>query len=233
MSIFPQPDFSTEDEAFEFLKDVLQEFPEISNIAYLALNLPGRETNDPVVLATYAPDWVQHYLDENYALIDPAIVEGMQGISPFDWSERRSNSKRIKQFFGEAGEFGVNHNGLSIPIRGPHGDKAVFSVNCDLSDKEWQNFKIERQAHLLMLAGWYHENFVQIAGDVEIRRISLAPREREVLVWASHGKTAWETGQILGISGRTVEFYLNLAMNKLRVFNKQEAIRKGVKLGLI
>jgi len=51
----------------------------------------------------------------------------------------------------------------------------------------------------------------------------LSGRERECLAWASLGKTAWETAQILGLSRRTVEFHLENAVRKLGAGNKVHA----------
>jgi DNA-binding CsgD family transcriptional regulator len=49
-------------------------------------------------------------------------------------------------------------------------------------------------------------------------------REKEVLTWIARGKTAWEVGQILTISPRTVESYLNTAKKKLGAVNTVQAV---------
>ena len=61
----------------------------------------------------------------------------------------------------------------------------------------------------------------------------LTPRERECLLWTAHGKTAWEIGQILGISDGTVVFHLKNATRKFNVFTKYHAVVKAIMLGLI
>jgi DNA-binding CsgD family transcriptional regulator len=47
------------------------------------------------------------------------------------------------------------------------------------------------------------------------------------------GKTAWEVGQILGISERTAVLHVNNAMHKLDSVNKHQAVLKALRLGLI
>jgi DNA-binding CsgD family transcriptional regulator len=47
---------------------------------------------------------------------------------------------------------------------------------------------------------------------------------REVLAWASEGKTAWEIGCILSISQRTVEWHMRQACKKLGATNRSQAI---------
>ena len=62
---------------------------------------------------------------------------------------------------------------------------------------------------------------------------ALTPREIEGLYWTMEGKTAWEVGQILGISERTAVLHVNNAMHKLGCVNKHQAVLKALRLGLI
>ena len=52
----------------------------------------------------------------------------------------------------------------------------------------------------------------------------LAPREKEVLLWAARGKSAWETAQLLGLSESTVKSYIKNACTRLQVGNKTHAV---------
>lgn len=61
----------------------------------------------------------------------------------------------------------------------------------------------------------------------------LTGREREVLLWAAHGKTAWETAVILGLSRRTVEFHLARCRDKLGVSGKAQLVARAVAEGLV
>jgi DNA-binding CsgD family transcriptional regulator len=62
---------------------------------------------------------------------------------------------------------------------------------------------------------------------------SLSNREKQVLSWTAKGKTAWETGAILGISKRTVEWHAGKAREKLRAINITHAIFLAVRCGVI
>ena len=62
---------------------------------------------------------------------------------------------------------------------------------------------------------------------------ALTPRELESLRWTMDGKTAWEVGNILGISERTAVLHVNNAMHKLGCVNKHQAVLKALRLGLI
>ena len=61
----------------------------------------------------------------------------------------------------------------------------------------------------------------------------LTLREKQCVKWASAGKTAWETGVILGIKESTVSFFIDQVRVKLNAVNKTEAVAKAIKLNLI
>jgi len=61
----------------------------------------------------------------------------------------------------------------------------------------------------------------------------LTPRELECLRWTMEGKTAWEVGNIIGISEQTAARHLNNATQKLGCVNKLHAVVKALRLGLI
>ena len=64
-------------------------------------------------------------------------------------------------------------------------------------------------------------------------RHSLTPREREVLWWAAQGKSAWEIGEILHISKRTVDEHTQKATRKLGAVNRTQAVAIALRESLI
>lgn len=62
---------------------------------------------------------------------------------------------------------------------------------------------------------------------------SLTPREIQCLYWCSQGKTTWEVGQILALSDRTVEHYINSATKKLDCSTRIQTVALAIRLGLI
>jgi DNA-binding CsgD family transcriptional regulator len=63
--------------------------------------------------------------------------------------------------------------------------------------------------------------------------VKLTPRECECLSWARKGKSAWDTGMILGISTHTVEFHLGNARRKIGIDNTQLAAVRAMELHLV
>lgn len=72
----------------------------------------------------------------------------------------------------------------------------------------------------------------QVSNKDKLLTETLSGHEIECLSWVSLGKTAGETGKILGKSRRTVEFHINNAVRKLDASNKIHAtviaIREGI-----
>lgn len=62
---------------------------------------------------------------------------------------------------------------------------------------------------------------------------ALSSRQLECLKWAEAGKSARDTGQILGISQRTVEKHLEQAYLALGVRTRIQAVVRARTLGLL
>lgn len=61
----------------------------------------------------------------------------------------------------------------------------------------------------------------------------LTERELTCLQWVSIGKTSWETGRILGLAERTINFHIQNACRKLGVHSRQAAITTAMRTGLL
>jgi DNA-binding CsgD family transcriptional regulator len=66
------------------------------------------------------------------------------------------------------------------------------------------------------------------AGD-----ISVTPREAEVLSLLADGLANKEIGARLSISAHTAKFHVESLLRKLDAANRAEAVREGIRLGLI
>jgi LuxR family quorum sensing-dependent transcriptional regulator len=61
----------------------------------------------------------------------------------------------------------------------------------------------------------------------------LTNRQQEVLTWAAAGKSAWEMGEILNISARTVEEHAQQALQRLGAVNRTQAVAIAIRDRLI
>ena len=62
---------------------------------------------------------------------------------------------------------------------------------------------------------------------------ALTPREKDVLALLADGHRNRDIAERLGISEHTVKFHLAAIFGKLGASTRTEAVRKGMKLGLI
>lgn len=206
----------------------------LSHVAYGAINLPTARRERPLIAVTYAPEWERHYLQEGYVNIDPVLRAGMAGVLPVDWGAIKRDDPVILRFFGEAQEFKIGPTGLTIPIRGRHGEFAILSVTSDISLHEWELTKHTYMRDLMLVAYFFHDWALKIEHvDQNDFLQCLSLREKDCLKWRALGKSDWDISQCLNISERTVKFHLENARHKLGVMNTTHAVAKALTLGLI
>ena len=225
------------------------------NFAYLVINPPTGPHVSPTIttfpkdwstcysgltshlyFGTYPDDWSAHYYKNDYVNVDPVMTAACGRLTPFVWSGLpRSGPSDAPQrrMLNEAGDFGLRH-GVTIPVHGPGQAFATLNVASSAKPEEFSELWQQQQHALHLIALHSHEAIVQtVLTEANEEPIQLAPRERECLLWAARGKTAWEISVVLGLSEHTVVYYLKLAARKLNVHTKVHAVVKALLLGLI
>jgi DNA-binding NarL/FixJ family response regulator len=79
----------------------------------------------------------------------------------------------------------------------------------------------------------FSDRGVDASQEPESSEEALTPREREVLELLGQGLSNREIARRLGISDHTVKFHVSSVYGKLGVTNRTEALRRGVRRGLI
>lgn len=193
--------------------------------AYLSVSRDPKAV--PQLISTYPSSWTAHYLQHHYERFDPVIIRALEQPLPFEWGlgvgpPMRSDSER--ELFEEAARFGLRY-GFTIPIHDSNGIVAAVTFAADERRLHFER-SIRKHAEALQLMAMYfhaHARRKLMADDV-IDGIALSPREIECLRWAARGKSAWETGRILGISRHTVAFHLDNAKAKFGVRSTIQAV---------
>lgn len=204
----------------------------LKTVAYFGIGLSGRTNDDPFLAVTYSSDWVEYYKERRFMEIDPVIHHGFRRLLPLDWEGFDRTDERVKTLFGEATEFGLGKQGLSIPVHGPHGDRALFSITCNRADRDWAHDKLLYLRDFQVLATHIHDKVLRLEGQQPVVS-HLSPRELECLQWIAEGKTAWECAMILGLSQHTVRCYLESARHKLKATSNTHAVSIAHKAGLL
>lgn len=202
----------------------------VKSIAYFAVGVRNK-VSDPYLLVTYSQEWIIHYTEQRYLEIDPVIANGFGRLLPIDWSDFGKREGQVRTLFGEASEFGLGHQGLTIPVHGKGGDRALLTITSDLPKRGWDRQKLAYMRDFQVLAVHLHNKVLELEGWPRIHS-ALSPRERECLQWIAEGKTAWECAIILGISQHTVRCYLESARYKLGASSNTHAVSLAHKAGL-
>ncbi len=152
-------------------------------------------------------------------------------MDPFLWTEAPYDPEeepQAHQVMRLAADFGMKQ-GFCLPIHGVESLEACISLSTSELDLDP---KIRPMLHLM---GMYAFGKIRSLLEIEPSRakVRLTPREREVLSWTAAGKSAWETGQILSITKRTVDMHVMAAASKLGARNKTQAVALAVQSRLI
>ncbi|NIY72124.1 LuxR family transcriptional regulator [Marivivens donghaensis] len=183
---------------------------------------------------TYPPEWVQHYVENDYIRIDPVVQGCYQRFHPVDWKRLDWSSKSARAFLQNALKHGVGNQGLSVPIRGPNGQFAMFTVSHHCSDEEWAAFIEEWQRDLIVIAHYFNQKALEIAGDRAPERTkALSPRETDALTFLAMGYGRGQVSEMLAISEHTLRVYIESARFKLGAANTTHAVAKALAEGLI
>lgn len=206
-------------------------------VAYGALNyreplhLPDNPA--PAIAMNFPDDWRDHYFERKYDEIDPVITLTPSLARPFLWTSLQQRfDLKIKQrlIFDEARAAGLN-NGISVPLHGAWGRVAVLSFASRATDTEPE----AKLGHLNALASQFHVAFTDLSQGAHFSEVpvQLSRRERDCLMWTAQGKSSWDIGMILNISGNTVNFHVKNAMRKLGTTSRTVAVVKAIRLNLI
>jgi len=209
----------------------LRDFLNVDHVVYHSSKLGASPSVDPYIRLTYPASWVKRYLQMGYVDVDPVLREGFLRTLPFNWNELKIQSATEASFLADALAHGVGPHGFSIPVRGKHGHRGLFSISFSGSEEEWVTFLKANLAILIEIANRIHRRvIVEVFGE---DRPHLTTRELECLRWIGLGKDASEIAVILNISPHTARDYLKSARYKLDCVTSAQAVSKAVKLGLL
>lgn len=183
----------------------------------------------PAITSTYSHQWIERYMEKNYATVDPTVALAPKTYGPFKWDRMETTNGAGKSFLDEAKHEAGLHQGHCIPLHGPYGD--TFAISAASTSKE--KLSGDDLSTLFLLCSQFHQSFIRLNRSNQCENISLTPRQRECLLWVAANKSNWEIGMIVGIEERTVRFHLENAYARLNVASREEAVVKALMLGLI
>ncbi len=208
----------------------LREHLDVEHVVYHSVNSTGQQ----YAALTYSPDWVDHYLAEDFARIDPVVQGCFRRFNPVNWKNLDWSGKATRAFLGEALAAGVGNQGYSVPIRGPNGQFALFTVSHRAEDDAWERFTAERVSDLILIAHFINQKALEIEGGHDLHAMqSLSPREIDVLCMLAMGLNRAQAAESLAISEHTFRTYVESARFKLGATNTTQAVARAVAEGLV
>lgn len=190
---------------------------------------PSASQDAPRLITNYPSSWTSLYLQRQYQSLDPVILRGLRGWDTFDWGVDvggPSLPEPQQRILERAGQFGIR-GGLTLSMHDRRGRFAALTFATDETRPPLLRSLTRYQKALQLVAINFHIHVRRKLADRRVvDGITLTPRELECLQWAAHGKSAWEIGEILGVSKRTATFHLENAKAKLGVRSINQAVAR-------
>ena len=198
---------------------------------YTHLATPGQPLSPKMLFGRPDVRWNNRYKEGLLHKRDPALNAIFSRLRPFTWSDVQASGLSYDdlRIFHDAAELNM-HEGLVVPIHGPHGAVAGLQLVGSAPDLDPA---LRPTLHALgMMYGALGLPLSEL--DVEPRtKRGFSAREKECLLWAARGKSDWDTGMILGLAERTVSMHCDRARARLGARTRLQALATALKLGWI
>ncbi len=227
------PDVQRPEQIHE-LVDAIRATYDLDHAIYYALSLGGDRAGEEYGAMTYSPDWHLHYEEAGYRFADPVVQSMLGGSLPVDWATLDWTSRIARRIKDESIDTGVGNNGYSIPLHGPQGQFAMFSISKQCRDETWAKLIREISQDMLLAAHHVHRHVLDICGaHTDFYAQSLSPREKDVIAMVSAGRRRAQIAHDLKISENTLRVYIDSARHKLGAVNTFHAVALAVKRGVV
>lgn len=213
------------DQVAHSVERILAEFG-FEHFVITGLPNPNDRLDQVLLIRRLPAGWFEHYARHNYMYLDPVFRNCRATTSPFDWGEAPYDPETEPgaiEVMQRATDFGMAR-GFSVPIHGPEGCEACFSMsgrNPDLTGRT--------KPAVHMIAMYAFERARQVGRrPAKPPSNPLTQREQEVLTWAALGKSSRDTAEIMQITERTALAHAINATHKLGAANRTQAVVRAM-----
>jgi ATP/maltotriose-dependent transcriptional regulator MalT len=185
-------------------------------------------------------EWVMLYDRRAYIEADPRVLLLWDSTLPLVWDQTtvRRISKKSDDFLDDAQRFGIA-SGVCMPLRDASGTRVIVALNSAIPvmDHRRRESMSRVIGNVVVLAHYFHELFmksvVRAGLPSRVTGMPLSARELQCLGLAARGMTSNDIAYKLGICTRTVQYHFDSIRSKLAAANRQEAVARAIKDGLI
>jgi LuxR family quorum sensing-dependent transcriptional regulator len=195
--------------------------------AYIMAGIPtpGQSLAQLTIANGWPAEWFEMYNRENLCAVDPVPRHCFNTLNPFEWKDAPYDLEHdvaAHTVMMRARDFRFCE-GFCVPI---HYDDSTGAISI-AGERPYLDAETKSALHLMSV--FTHSRLRALTRPAPVmpgRR--LTEIEAEVLRWAARGKTAWETGQILGISERSLRWHLEETQRKLMTNNKTATVAVAI-----
>ena len=178
--------------------------------------------------------WQDRYSAMGYHRIDPVVIGCYNAFHPVDWRDLDWSSRLASAYRKETLAFGVGNQGFSVPVRGPSGQYAVFSITKTCDGVSWDKFTKKNSRDLILVAHYVNRRALDFeASFYPLPEQPLSMRETEALSLLAEGHSRARAAETLEISEHTLRVYIEGARGKLQAQNTTHAVARAISMGLI
>jgi DNA-binding CsgD family transcriptional regulator len=205
-------------------------------IHYAYAPLAARPSKAWPRLSSLPAEWLQHYEKSRFGSVDSnarhckasvrALLAGPDFVKSYSSAIHRRwvDDSRGLGIFSE----------IVIPLRMlPGSGFGGFTFASRLRAREATRWARDMMPDLKLAVQFADVRMLQLAREREAARISLSPREREVLLWLAAGYRNDRIAERMRISNPTVELHLANARRKLNAATREQALALALLLGAI
>lgn len=172
--------------------------------------------------------------DRDAARRDPVVRRLKQLSVPFAYDQRLYVAEDAGDLWEEQAAFGYK-SGIAVALHLPDHQHFLLGVNREdplpKSSAQLTRLMADLQFFAVHAQAAATRLLAPAKGTGELPKFSA--REMEVLQWTQAGKSAWETGMIIGLTEQGVQYHLRSILRKLDVNSKHQAVLKAIGLGLL
>ncbi len=217
----------------EEIGEVLAQFRnllEVDHIFYRWVDRSGSISG----CSTLPVAWQDRYSAMGYHRIDPVVIGCYTAFHPVDWRDLDWSARLAAAFRKDSLAFGVGSQGYSVPVRGPAGQYAVFSITKTCKGDVWDKFTRKHSRDLILVAHYVNRRALDFEMSFyPLPEQPLSMRESEALSLLAEGMSRARAAEAMDISEHTLRVYIEGARSKLQAQNTTHAVARAVTMGLI
>lgn len=192
----------------------------------------SRLVEHTLIVTNYPAEFVNSYIENNLYMLDPVYEVSELLERPFSWDEIPAFVPLREQqleLFGAARVHGLSY-GITVPlhIEGEASASCTFAASCAIATTP------DVMAALHVIASF---GFSMALHLYRPRKRASGPklsrREAQCTTLVALGKTDWEIGQILGLGGGTVKYFISAAKQRYGVYKRTELVARAIMDGQI